>query len=393
MAYLLSDMSAGSDAMRKMEQNIIGAKYDEQIAADTALKSRLSNEEAQTRIKHEQLQTAVEEAKLIKHREAQSAIEKLQKSPGWYQKPYEQQAEEMAVAITPFDPQAASHLMTAAGTASLKNAQAALAKSNEAARRLNIFNARLSAVEDKDVSKFFDELPQEIKQSLEKDVPGISNVRDPKQLRAMMEAASQTTSGQTAAQNAAARRELERQGAEHKKELERLKEQLRSGRRSGKDSPTTKEEEKAANDITNRLIRIDHDYQKPLKDAQNKVDSAYLAYRSTILFDAKEKEVYEKAYAEHTDLQREKVDKQLNILEAYPESEAKTKLHKVLINIRDSIPVNAPYPKEKDKSTKTKPAPAEVPTSTSQADFDSKWAKLDSGKQLTAPDGTVYTKK
>jgi hypothetical protein len=166
MAFLATDMAAGSDAALKLSQNMAAAPNVQENQALQMQMNRAAAQQADANLQKTKLDNLVSESGIQMNQEKKLAIQKLQQSAGWSQKTHGEQAADIAAAIAPFDPKE-SHLMTQAAAAyDLKEAQAEAKKAENIREKISAADSVMQTWKDDEAGEKFKLLPEEAQKAI-----------------------------------------------------------------------------------------------------------------------------------------------------------------------------------------------------------------------------------
>ena len=196
MAYLMTDMAAGSTAARTMQQNAYGAQYDQANIAAQAQEAQIKVQQDQANLDKSKLNNIVEGSKIDVNTETKAAIGKLAKSAGWQDLSTSDQASKIAAAIMPFDPEKAEKLSMTAANIDYKEA---LTKAKESDANLRILGgayASIAETQPEDVGALLERMSPEQHKSIEAQIPNFFKENNPTLQKSQLENLMLSSSGQ-----------------------------------------------------------------------------------------------------------------------------------------------------------------------------------------------------
>jgi len=229
---------------------------------------------------------------------------------------------------------------------------------------LNKVVAYLTGASDEQVKELISNMPQAMKDTIDKQLPNWSKQTDTKLQKAQLEALSQNGIGRNDLGTHQKRLEILDKQIELQNERVKFQETMSENRRNrGSGSSTSaddKREDSQYRQARRDAVRIDSDYKKPIKEAEDAWKKAYeqdnkktglfaiFGGGSSAIADAKDKpeKIAElkssKAWNDLQALRKEAVEKKLNALEGMPEGREKDKLfglyQKELVLLDTAVP-------------------------------------------------------
>jgi hypothetical protein len=167
MAYLMTDMAAGSTAARQMQQNVYGAQYDQQNAQLANQQVQLQVQQEQANLERTKLQTLVADTSFKASEDSKTKLQQLAQSPEFKAADEAQRLRLMSSAQF-----AAGDVVN--GAATLQSAEVYDAKKIATEAKKHALNdeaiskaaASIASLPDEKVTEFFDRLPAENKKAV-----------------------------------------------------------------------------------------------------------------------------------------------------------------------------------------------------------------------------------
>jgi len=213
MAYLMSDVAAGSDAALRLQQNMAAAPYVQQETAAAAeqtqlklqqdrLKAQYAPQEAAAKAEQDQLNlqkiklaNVVTQAQIKIDDDKKSAIQKLTSSADWSNKSLSDKTTAIAAAIAPIDPEGAGKLITQAAMADYRESQAASKQSELDYKTLSSAYSTISNATPEQIPALLNQMSDEQKKQITDRIPKFFEEKNPelqkKQLENLMLTGSQ----------------------------------------------------------------------------------------------------------------------------------------------------------------------------------------------------------
>jgi len=408
---MMSDITAGSSAVRGLQQNVLGAQYDAANIAAAAeetqlklqqdrLKAQYAPEEAELKIQQERLKAKyapeeaalkaqqeqatlqqtklanlVSQAKIDMTAEKKAAIEKLTKDPEYSKLSPEDQSRKLAAAVMGIDTADGERLIKIADSEQAKGFINKL-KENEV-NRLAMGNARafVSGSTDEEFSKLLPTMPEEMKAAIKKNIPGFFEENNPKLQKAQLEALMNNGEGKNnMAANEMRLKILEKQLEKAEAQLKKAEQDAQNRRAKGGDAES-KREDKEYGMFRRDAAKVDFEFKKPIQEAMDafkkaaaeeskpefrlfglvKLDSATQTARAAAA-KGETKKLEElkstKAWRELQELKKEVVDRKLASLEGMPEGKEKDRLYEGLMHELENIDTTSYGPPEKTAPAK-----------------------------------------
>jgi len=394
MAFLMSDLAAGSSAALQLQQNMAAAPYVEQQASAAAEETQLKLQQDRLKAAYAPQEAAAkaqqEEATLQKTKlanivlesgikittEKSDAAKKLMADPTWATKSPSEQATAIAAAWDVVDPESAAQMRVASATYDAKQLATELKKHDLNRETIGDAYATIKSATPEQITDLISKFPENIKAAIKSKIPGFFEQNDPKLQKAQLEALHLTGSNE----NTIATNETRKQIAEmqdgwhrnHDKVVALIAELKRNGGGSsaGKESALELRQWNAAQ---RAWSRVDTDFKKPIKEAEDAWKKAteedkkktgmfsFFTGGSFAIEEAKTPEAKAelkstKAWNELQNVKKERAQKKLDAIETMPEGKEKDKLFAGLTKELESYDIEQP-PSPK-KETGAPPAPA-----------------------------------
>jgi len=206
MAYMMSDLTAGSTAVRQLQQNAIASQYDAAAIAAGAEETQLKLEQdrlkalyapQQAALKIEQEQKAIEQTRLSNlvnqskidvNAEKKAAILKVTADPGYSRLSPADQSRKLAAAVMGIDSADGERFTRLADSEDSKSIINSLKEHEE--NRLQIGNAlaTVRGATDEQMTELINKMPDPMKASVKANIPGFFEQTDRKLQRAQLEA-------------------------------------------------------------------------------------------------------------------------------------------------------------------------------------------------------------
>jgi len=424
MAFLMSDLAAGSSAALQLQQNMAAAPYVEQQASAAAeetqlklqqdrLKAAYAPQEAAAKAQQEEatlqktkLANIVSESGIKVTTEKSDAAKKLMADPTWVTKSPSEQATAIAAAWDVVDPESAAQMRVASATYDAKQLATELKKHDLNRETIGDAYATIKSATPEQITDLISKFPDNMKTAIKTKIPKFFEENDPKLQKAQLEALHLTGSNEnTIATNETRKLVAEMQDGWHRnhdKVVALIAELKRDGGGSGKQTALELREWGAAQ---RAWSRVDTDFKKPIKEAEDawkkateedKKKTGVLSFftgGSSAIDDAKTPEAKAelkstKAWNELQNLKKERAQKKLDAIEGMPEGKEKNRLFEGLTKELESYDIEQPPPPSK-KEVDAPPAPAG--TSTPPAKGGSSMLDLLPGKMSPAATSNKYT--
>ena len=416
MAYLISDMAAGSNAALQMQQNMAAAPYvkDQAAAAaeETQLKLQqdrlkaayapqemaLKAQEDQARFAKTKLEATMLEAKVQTSAKTTAIEEAFAKDPENQKLSTPEYASKLAKALFAVDVDRGDKMMKFASEAEVKDALAASKKSDAEFKQIGSALASTAGATPEQFQDIVSKFSPEQQAAIEKEIPGFMQEKDPKRQKAQLENLLWTHSSATLQAKLTHDENMRKIQAESAQRIAqaRIEGQIRMREISagGKESPEAKAEKSAnqiyttgSGEIDRRFSRLEDKGQQELRDAKQELRD-YENYPSKKLIAqqrVKEANDYLNKISEDRSEAYYKLAKRL------PESEAKREILSGFEATQPPLP--APAKKEPDErnSAGRKPAAA-VPSNKNNEGTKAAPMAMPSSA-ADAVDGKYYTTK
>ena len=339
MAYMMSDLTAGSTAVRQLQQNAIASQYDAAAIAAGAEETQLKLEQdrlkalyapQQAALKIEQEQKAIEQTRLSNlvnqskidvNAEKKAAILKVTADPEYSKLSPADQSRKLAAAVMGIDSADGERFTKLADSEDSKSIINSLKQHEE--NRLQIGNAlaTIRGATDEQMTELINKMPDPMKTSIKANIPGFFEQTDRKLQRKQLEALMNNGEGKNnmaANEQRLAILDLQIQKAELankaiEKELENIKAKGANIAATGKnieetgknieskgtakaggsnskaekqDETDAKREDKQYAQFRRDASRIDFEYKRPVQEATDafkkavKVDETKVGIRS-----------------------------------------------------------------------------------------------------------------
>lgn len=405
----MSDLTAGSTAVRQLQQNAIGSQYDAAAIAAGAEETQLKLEqdrlkalyapiEADAKAKQDKqtlestrLSNLVNQSKIDVNSEKKAAILKVTADPKYSKLSPADQSRKLAAAVMGIDSADGERFTKLADSEDSKATINALKEHEE--NRLQIGNAlaTVRGATDDQMTELINKMPDPMKASIKANIPGFFEQTDRKLQRTQLEALMNNGEGKN---NMAANElrlkvldlQIEKAVLANKaieKELENIKarganitaagENIKSrgtakaGSKDDKqDEAAAKREDRQYGQFRRDASRIDFEFKRPIQEATDafkkavKVDETKVGILSDFGSgsspaeeakgsDTKRAELAStKAWRELQELKQDVVQRKLNALEAMPEGKQKDRIYDSLQAELESIDTMSFGPKQRE---------------------------------------------
>lgn len=291
MAYLISDMAAGSNAALQMQQNMAAAPYVKDQAAAVAeetqlklqqdrIKAAYAPQEAALKLQQDQAITAktkLEATMLGAKVQTDESTKKIEldfaNDPANKDLPTAEYASKLAKLMFSVDPVKAEKMMSYSANADVKQAAADAKKADAAFKTIGAALSSTAGANPQQFQKMIEQWSPEQVDAVEKQIPGFMNERDPARQKAQLESLLWTHS------NATLQMKLQHDDAEHAKDrtlrLE-LANVRANAQAAGRQSIESKTDIKANTMFTTAKSEIDRKYQKQEDKAEEDLKDAKL---------------------------------------------------------------------------------------------------------------------
>jgi len=361
----MTDAAAGGQAALQLQQSMAAAPYVQQQTAAAAeetqlklqqdrLKASYAPQEAALKLQQDEENLAktkfantVGEIALKDDKTSREVLQNLYKDPEFKKlDPGDQQRKIGASLQERGLTEQGAKAFAQADVSDLKKINTELKQHESNRLELNKTLAYLAGANDEQIKELVSNMPQEMKDNIDKQLPGWSKQTDTKLQKAQLEALSQNGLGKNSL-------------GEHQKRLELLEQQIKirelqvkvqesilenKRHRGGGTSADDKREDSQYRQARRDAVRIESDYKKPIKEAEDAWKKAFeednkkrglftiFGGGSSAIEDVKNKPEEKaglqssKAWNNLQELKKEVVEKKLNVLEGMPESKEKDKL-------------------------------------------------------------------
>ena len=424
MPFMMSDVTAGSTAVRGLQQNVLGAQYDAANIAAAAeetqlklqqdrIKAQYAPEEAALKVAQEKqnieakrLANLVSDTSFKATEASKVKLQALTKTDEWAKADDAQRLRlSAAVQFESGDVENGAKTLASSElyeTRAVANKQKTL---DQQSQLIGDVYGVLSAMPDSKVQETFDNLPEENKKALISQVGETNwNRMTPTEKKEATKNLMLNAKGQMAKQL----KEIE---LEKQKLVDASRERIAiinsNARIAAKQAGGGTDREMRDWNIYNRAQEnIEKSGQKTLEALNKNVDAAQAKLDKTWLFSSGETAEFEKAVKARDNFKRGQLQKELNLAASAPDFPGK---QTIVDNLRKEIelfggPVEEDKPTDARKGTGSAPggaakrggapAAATVPSNKplSESEFNSKWSTLKPGQSLIGPDGKTYTK-
>jgi hypothetical protein len=406
MAFLMSDVAAGSRAVEQLQENVAKAPYIQdltqaaatrKLAEDRAapeevqlkleqdrIKALYAPQEAALKIEQEQaaiqqtkLANLVSQAKIDMTSEKKAAITKLTSDPEYAKLTPEDQSRKLAAAVMGIDTADGERLIKIADSEQAKALVNKLKEFEINRRQIGDGLATVRGATDQQFQGLLDKMPEDMKRAIRVHIPGFFEEKDPKLQKAQLEALMNNGEGKNnMAANEQRLKVLEIQLEKAQKSLE-IAEQVYKNKQikgAGGDAES-KREDRQYGMFRRDAAKVDFEFKKPIQEATDafkkavteeskpesylyglvKGDSATQAAKAAAAKgDTKKLEELKstKAWRELQELKKEVVDRKLASLEGMPEGKEKDRLYEGLMHELENIDTTSYGPPEKTAPAK-----------------------------------------
>ena len=343
MAYLMTDVAAGSNAALQMQKNMAAAPYVQQETAAAAEETQLKlqqdrikaqyagqqaaveQQQAQANLEKTRLNTMVVESGFKAGEEAKNKLIQLAETPEW--KAADDSGRMRLAAATQM---ASGDVIN--GTNSLKGAELLDAKrvATEAKQlamqdeALGKANAALQAVPDADVGAYFDRLPEANKKAVIDQVGQANwNSYDGKQKKQVVSALLMNAKGQTNMQLKEVEVVKAQIAADSRERIEQSREDTRIVLRAMGDASKSDRSMRDWNIFVRAQETLEKSGEKAIVPLDKAVEAAQAKLDKTYFFDAGETAELSKAVAKRDEFKRTQLQKELNLAVSAPDNPAK----------------------------------------------------------------------
>lgn len=423
MAFLMTDMAAGSTAARNLQQNIYGAQYDEaNIAADAEqkqlklqqdrIKTMYAPEEAQLKLEQDKLgnektklANTVAETGFKASQDSKTRFEALAKTED-YQKADPVRKLQM-MASTEMEAgrvEEGAKLLVGAEALDIKDVQNKLKQQESNALIIGNAVAATKYASPEQFKELVSRFPEEQLKAIEAQIPGWSKQTDIKLQKAQLEALMENTSGK----NLMSTNQTRLQIAEINKAIQAAHDAAKTSIAQSKNATGgTPEELKQYNAYNRATYRIDANFRKPLQEAFDAFKKAAeedskgtygvfswagggpsLAKQAEGTPEKQQELKSTKAWKAWRDIKEESIREKMDTVEGLPEGKEKDRLFKILTQQLESIQVDVPPTAEPKPAPKAEtPAPAASAAKPGAPSNKSKPQKFEEGKIYTDAQG------
>ena len=426
MAYLMTDMAAGSNAARTMQQNMYGAQYDQQNIAEAAKQQQLKTQQDQATVERTRLSNMISESGFITTESSKAKLQAVMQTPEWKTADDADRVRMAGVAqISAGDTETGVKNISAATLLDSKKIATDQKRLDMEAQTLGNAGAVVDALPLEKVDGFFKEMetnqPEAFKALVGRVGPDTWAKMSPTEKKEAVKGLTLSGKGQNAIQL----KQIEVQKAQIAADAAiRRAEITANASILRKAMGGADHEMKDWNMFQVRNQALENSGKKALSVLDKKVDEAeaemskheqgaiagFFGYVANDV--SKAADVYTKAVAERDDFKREQIRKQLDMTASAPQFPGKKEIMENL-NVELALYPEPPPKPKGDKivsGTVTPPAAEAKPAvpstrqstdgnkekkgaSKAETEFNTAWAKLKPGESLVGPDGKTYIKK
>lgn len=288
MAYMMSDMAAGSTAALQMQKNMAAAPYVQQETAAAAeetqlklqqdrLKAQYAPQEMaikmqqdQANLKAKELNNIVTDSGIELNKETKSIIAKYEADPEHKNQSATDKAQGLAAALMGTDPTSAEKMMKVSSDAAYKQALTDAKTADANLRTIGGAYASIAEAKPEQVQALLERMSPEQHKAIESQIPGFFDERNPALQKSQLEHLMLNSSGQAVQAKIQSNERIHAaQIASHEKiAVARIQQQL-NARSNGLE---TKEEATTLRLYDSSKAEIDRTYQRRLDRAQNNMD-------------------------------------------------------------------------------------------------------------------------
>jgi hypothetical protein len=418
MPLLMTDMAAGSSAVRQMQQNMLGAKYDEANIAAAAdeiqqkdQQAKLETQQKQLDLNKTRLANMVTQAKVDLDSKVQSAIAEAQSDPAYQKASESDQAKMIASALNKAGaPLEASKFREQSAKAEESENKAKISAMEKADDELSKAHATIADASSEQMKKIIAGWTPEQKAAVKSQIPNY-NEEDPELLKKQLARLMLNGKGQNMAMQMAVREQMEKMRDDTRLDIARIQAQWEIQARlisHGNGDKEKDNQEKERIKVQQKVSTEERLAKKEEDKAHQATEEAATKYRASGWGDhfksADKGETWKAAKSYEDQLKRDNAQRSLDqylVLDPSPFKtqmiEKYTKLIESYDNKKDPDLEDLKEGKkpEADKTPKSQAAPAkgETPVAKDQAAFNMTWRTLKPGEKLIGPDGKTYTKK
>lgn len=288
MAYLMTDVAAGSNAALQMQKNMAAAPYVQQETAAAAeetqlklqqdrLKAQYAPQEMaikmqqdQANLKAKELNNIVTDSGIELNKETKSIIAKYEADPEHKNQSATDKAQGLAAALMGTDPTSAEKMMKVSSDAAYKQALTDAKTADANLRTIGSAYASIAEAKPEQVQALLERMSPEQHKAIESQIPGFFDERNPALQKSQLEHLMLNFSGQAVQAKIQSNERIHAaQIASHEKiAAARIQQQL-NARSIGLE---TKEEATTLRLYDSSKAEIDRTYQRRLDRAQNNMD-------------------------------------------------------------------------------------------------------------------------
>ena len=401
MAYLMTDVAAGSDAALRLQQNMAAAPNVQEVEANKMQAQKNELQAQDINLQKTKLSNIVTESQIKMDSSKQAAVAKLTSDPTWASKSSAEQAGAMAGAIGAIDPEAGIKMGQVASNELLKEQQTIAKKSENDLKQIGTAVATIKGATPEQYEGLLNSMPEETRRTIKNKIPGFFEETDrnlqKQQLQALME--SNTPGAMLARIEANKQIEIMREAdrVRHDQQIHDDKIRLRE---IGSDSKQSSLDQRDRGAYHRGNSSIDRDFKDELKVANDALAAAsrnvdlskpdVQAKKSFGFEQTGDFNKYVAAKKTVDDIQKKKLEAKLSNLEIYPEGPQKDRFFKDLNKQLESYDTEEDKPTLKAEGAEAKPAAA----TGLQGQVEKSGQKYEPTKYdyRVAPDGSVQRK-
>lgn len=405
MAFLMTDMAAGSTAARDLQKNVYGAQYDEANIAAAAEQMQQKTQEGNIKLEQDRLNAektrlanTVAETGFNASKDAKTRFETIAKTED-YQKadPVRKLQMMAATEMEAGRVEEGAKLLAGAEALDIKDVQNKLKQQESNALIIGNAYAAVKNASPEQFTELVSRFPEEQLKAIEAQIPGWSKQTDTKLQKAQLEALMENTSGK----NLMSTNQTRLQVAEINKALQAAHDAAKISIAQSKNTTGGNADElKQYNAYNRATYRIDASFRKPLQEAFDAFKKAAeedskgtygifswggggpsLAKQAEGTPEKQQELKSTKAWQAWRDIKEESIREKMDTAEGLPEGKEKDRLFKILKQQLESIQVDVP------PTAEPKPAPAASAAKPGAPSNKSKPQKFEEGKIYTDAQG------
>lgn len=199
MAYLMSDMAAGSDAALKMQQNMAAAPYVQESADLAAEQNRIRVQQEQANLEKTKLNTMVEESGFKAKEESRAKIQKIVSTPEF--KTADETKKLQMLAAGQFesgDAEGGAKTLQASEVFDAKKIANEQKRLDKDAQVVGNAYAAIHGADEASFPALLEKMPPEQRKAIESQIPGFFAENNPKLQKSQLEALMMNAKGQLA---------------------------------------------------------------------------------------------------------------------------------------------------------------------------------------------------